>query len=201
MNPVRILLAAGFLALAMIGAALLFTNAGREQPEFATLLPAPVELPAFSLTDHRGNAFDRQSLNGEWQLLFFGFTHCPDICPATLQQLAIARNELTDAGRDFPEIVFVSVDPGRDDTATIASYVAHFGAGVRGVTGDIAEIGKLTRSMGIYFEKAGDTDGNYAINHSTAVLAIDRDGNWRAVFGAPHRVEHFVADIPRLTGT
>src|SRR5690606_16661121 len=90
---------------------------GPDEPEFATVLPERLPLPEFALVDHEGAPFTRDRFLGRTSLLFFGFTHCPDICPATLTQLASARRQLASEGMGetrLPQIVFVSVDPARD---------------------------------------------------------------------------------------
>lgn len=203
MNPVRKFLAITFLFTAFSGGAVflyLAFNGGKSEPSFATILPMTKPLPEFALADHNGAPFNQDSLRGGWHILFFGFTHCPDICPATLQQLAIARDRVIADGGDFPEIVLVSVDPERDTTEVMAAYVAHFGAGVTGVTGSIEDVQTLTRGLGIFFAKSGESADSYSVDHSAAVLLIDPDGNWHAVFSAPHDIDRFVADIPILTG-
>jgi protein SCO1/2 len=203
MNPVRKSLAIAFLFAAFSGGAVFLYLAlygAKPEPAFATVLPMTKPLPAFSLTDHEGRPFDRDSLRGDWHALFFGFTHCPDICPATLQQLAIARSRVISQGGAFPEIVLVSVDPERDSPEAMAAYVANFGDGVTGVTGSLGEISVLTGELGIFFAKAAGSGDSYNVDHSAAVLLIDPDGNWHSVFSAPHAVDRFVADIPILIG-
>lgn len=203
MNPVRKNLAIAFLFAAFSGGAVFLYLAlygGKSEPAFATVLPMTRPLPAFSLTDHEGRPFDQDSLRGNWHVLFFGFTHCPDICPATLQQLAIARDRVVAEGGNFPEIVLVSVDPERDSPDVMAAYVANFGEDVTGATGALTELTALTGGLGIFFAKSADSGNSYSVDHSAAVLLIDPAGNWHAVFSAPHDVDKFVADIPILTG-
>ena len=169
-------------------------------PAFATVLPETRALPPFSLVDDSGAEFTREDFEGAWHLVFFGFIHCPDICPATLQQLAIARDRVTADGGAFPEIILVSVDPERDTPDVLAAYVGNFGEGVRGVTGSPESVRELTRALGIYFARGEESDTGYSVDHSTAVLVIDPLGNWHSLFGSPHAVERFVADVPVLTG-
>mgnify|MGYP001825666459 FL=1 len=157
MHP-RNLIVAIALGLALLAGIVvaLWSQAPREpqQPEAALVLPAPTALPAFSLLDQHGSAIDASVFVGQWDLVFFGFTHCPDICPTTLQILATARRQLEERGvLPLPRIVLVSVDPERDTPDIIGRYVDYFGAGNLGITGDLAEIRKLTTSLGIYFQK------------------------------------------------
>ena len=175
----------------------------RDIPQFATILPQPVPLSRFTLRDQHGGEFDNESLEDRWSLVFFGFTHCPDICPATLQQLAIARKRVLDAGATaFPDIVLISVDPERDTPEILAAYTGHFGAGITGITGSLEELRKLTSSLGIYFQKSAtgnlDDEDSYGVDHSAVVILINRDAEFHALFSAPHKVDHFVADIPLI---
>jgi protein SCO1/2 len=123
-------------------------------PQTATLLPAPGDLPDFLLLDHEGNTIGRDVFAGHWSLVFFGFTHCPDICPLTLQVLADARKQLVEAGADeLPQIVLVSVDPERDTPELLGQYVSYFGDDNLGITGELTEIRKLTGGLGVYFTR------------------------------------------------
>lgn len=170
-----------------------------EAPLAALVLPDPNPLPEFSLLDQDGNAIDRSVFAGQWDLVFFGFTHCPDICPATLQILATAKSELA-GERDLPSprIVLVSVDPERDTPAAIGQYVDYFGNNNLGITGALEEIETLTTALGIYFRKQPAEGDNYVVDHSAAVLVIDPDGRFSALFGGPHTVANFVHDLPIL---
>lgn len=183
-----------FLHLAMQGP--------RDLPQYATVLREPVTLPPFSLRDHNGAPFDNESFRGRWSLMFFGFTNCPDICPATLTQLAMARNRVLHAnGGSFPEIILVSVDPQRDSPEVMAAYVAKFGEGITGVTGALEEIRKLTVTLGVYFHQAAGADGHRSVEHSAAVMLINKSGAMSALFGAPHGIDDFVNDVPLITET
>ena len=204
MNPARKLLVLGLLFAAFSGVGVLVyyvTIATQQELQQATVLPETRDLGEFAMTDHDGRPFTRDALRGSWSLVFFGFTNCPDICPATLQQLAIARQRLADDGAGFPRIILVSVDPERDTPERLAQYVGQFGAGIVGVTGDVAEITKLTRPLGIYFAKSGDPEGDYSVDHSAVVLLLNENGQWHSLFSAPHSVDAFVHDIPMLAGS
>ncbi|MGI9201023.1 MAG: SCO family protein [Woeseiaceae bacterium] len=167
----------------------------------ATRLPAATELAEFSLLDQNSESFTHSDFEGRWNLLFFGFTHCPDICPMTLQVLANAQQLLADDGHDeLPRIVLVSVDPERDTPDILGQYVAHFGDDSVGITGELTEVKKLTDGLGIFFEKSGEQD-NYSVDHSAVVIVINPDGKFHALFGAPHKAENFAHDIPILMST
>jgi protein SCO1/2 len=187
-------------AAAAAGIALSLNMLGDDPvPSHATVLPAGNELPDFSLLDHSGNAVGKSVFAGQWDVVFFGFTHCPDICPLTLGLLRQARDRLVSAHADeVPRIVLVSVDPERDTPDALAEYIAYFGEGNLGITGDLEEISKLTDALGIFFAKAALEDGDYTVDHSTVVLVIDPEGRFRALFSAPHSIDGLVHDLPLI---
>jgi protein SCO1/2 len=193
------------IALAILVAALAALAGmwlARERPaerlelEHATVLPAPRALPDFALTDHTGAPFGPEQLNGGWHVLFFGFTHCPDVCPSTLATLSAARRQLTDlpAG-ERPSVVLVSVDPGRDTVERLAEYVAFFDPEFVGVTGDPEALEALTRQLGVaVMVGEPDDSGNYAIDHTATLFLVDPQGRMAAVFGMPHTPDGIAQD-------
>ena len=157
-----------------------------------TLFPQPKPLTAFALTDHKNRPFDLASLKGKWSFLFFGFIHCPDICPTTLAVLARVRDSIaknTTSAEDI-QFVFISVDPNRDTAGKLGQYVDYFDTTFLGVTGDNAQIGNLAGQLGAAYELA-ITPGmeNYPVYHSTAVFLLDPRARYRAVFTPPHDAE------------
>jgi len=168
--------------------------------EHATVLPSPMDLPDFTLIDQNSAPFTRESLEGNWSLLFFGFTHCPDICPATMQLLAITRAKLVAQNLSesiLPKIILISVDPERDSPDVLKSYVSHFGKDIMGLTGDMSEIRKLAKQPGIFFQKSS-TKNNYSVDHSAAILVINPNAEFHALFSAPHNVDALVHDLPLI---
>ena len=188
------------LALALVaGVFVALRSQTPATPVSAMLLPQPDPVPEFSLLDQQGNSIDRSVFAGHWNLVFFGFTHCPDICPATLQVLAAARSKLAEDGQaPLPRIVLVSVDPERDTPEIIGAYVDYFGPGNLGITGSLEEIDRLTSGLGIYYQKQPANGDNYVVDHSAAVLVIDPEGRFSALFSGPHKVESFVHDLPLI---
>lgn len=174
------------------------------EPRFAFRLPQAIGLQEFRLLDQDGDVLTNDWFIDRWTLVFFGFTHCPDICPATLQLLSAARQQMAaaDPAATLPDILLITVDPERDTVEALKQYVGHFGEGVYGATGMLAELGKLTTTLGIYFERQAATSENelqdYNVAHSAHVVVIDQRGNYHAVFSAPHRIEAFVTDMPIL---
>ena len=157
-----------------------------------TLFPDPKPLTAFALTDHRNRAFDLASLKGKWSFLFFGFTHCPDVCPTTLAVLARARDNIAkdSPGAKDVQFVFVSVDPDRDTAIKLRQYVENFDTTFLGVTGNNAQIANLAGQLGAAYQVA-ITPGreDYPVYHTTAVFLLDPRARYHAVFTPPHDAE------------
>lgn len=197
MAPRNLYVAIAMVAAVLAGAYLANRLQPPAAPNTAMILPDPDPVPAFSLVDQYGNDIDESVFRGQWDLVFFGFTHCPDICPMTLQVLAAARQQLADAGEEtLPRIVLVSVDPERDTPELMGRYVGYFGEGNLGITGTVEGIRQLTDGLGIYFKKQPSDGENYNVDHSAAVLAIDPDGRFHALFSGPHVIENYVNDLP-----
>jgi protein SCO1/2 len=171
----------------------------QDMPRTATILPAGNTLPDFALLDQDGAPADKTVFEGQWDVVFFGFTNCPDICPATMTVLGQARRQLEAQGQQpLPRVVLVSVDPERDTPEAMARYVAYFGEDNLGLTGELAEVRKLTDALGIFFQKAGGETAAYGVDHSTVVLVIDPRGRLKALFSAPHAVADLVHDLPLI---
>ena len=157
-----------------------------------TLFPDPKPLKAFALTDHKNRVFDLASLKGKWSFLFFGFTHCPDVCPTTLAVLARARDNIAKntAGAEDIQFVFISVDPNRDTAGKLRQYVNYFDTSFLGVTGDNAQIGNLAGQLGAAYQVAiAPGMENYPVYHTTAVFLVDPRARYYAVFTPPHDAE------------
>ena len=157
-----------------------------------TLFPVPKPLTAFALTDQQNQAFDLSQLKGKWSFLFFGFTHCPDICPTTLATLARARDTIakSELGAEDVQFVFISVDPNRDTAAKLKQYVDHFDTTFLGVTGDDVQVGNLARQLGAAYQVMF-TPGmeNYAVYHTPAVFLVDPLARYHAMFTPPFDAE------------
>ena len=137
---------------------------------------------------------------GKLVLLFFGFTHCPDVCPSTLSALTSARRQLADLPADQrPGVVLVSVDPQRDTVERLAEYVAFFDPDFTGVTGDAAVLDELTRQLGVAVV-VGEPDaaGNYTIDHTGTLFLVDPQGRVAAIFGMPHTADGIAQDYRRV---
>ena len=138
------------------------------------------------LTKQDGTAFTNDDLSGNWTLMFFGYTHCPDICPITMNVLAEAKKK---SAGDFPQVVFITVDPQRDTVDLLGGYVHYFDQEFIGVTGDEKMIEALTLQTSVLYMKVPGESGNendYLVDHSSSVLLINPEGQLVAFLKAPH---------------
>lgn len=160
------------------------------RPDVEGLLwPNPHQLHPFATIDDNGRVFGLDRLRGKWTFLFFGYTHCPDVCPLTLAVLNQVLEQEKDKYRDL-QVVFVTVDPGRDDTQRLKKYVTYFNPGFIGLGGTIQQIQSLTSQVGVFFQYGKKSqDGNYVVNHSASIFLTDPKGRIVGVFTAPHQVD------------
>lgn len=162
----------------------------------AKTLDPPWTVAEFELVNQAGTGFSRQQLLGRWTVLFSGFTHCPDICPATLGILRSAGHELE--ARGDLQTVFVSVDPQRDTPQRLAEYLGLFDEDWIGLTGDAGEIGRLLASMQMAHVRVPTTKGEYTMDHAAAVALIDPDARMIAYWPAPLEARALAEDLNRL---
>ena len=135
-------------------------------------------LSKITLVDQNGKAFNQQSLNQKPSLLFFGFTHCPEICPTTLSELSNVVDNLKNKIKPT-NIIFVTVDPQRDTQEYLKDYIQYFKGDVIAVTGDIIEIKKLANNWNVFFERVNTSDNDYTFNHTATVFMLDQNGIFR----------------------
>ncbi|EED36467.1 hypothetical protein NOR51B_2418 [Luminiphilus syltensis NOR5-1B] len=149
------------------------------------LFETPRDPGDFSLIDHNEIAFIPERLEGVWTLLFFGFTHCPDICPTTLSFLADLHEQLASTEAKDTQVVMLSVDPARDTPERLASYVPYFDPDFIGVTGEFIDVLGFSRSFNAPFRKVTLEDGSYQIDHSANVVLVNPRGDFHGFFRAP----------------
>jgi len=188
------------VAVAALGAALggfwLAAQLDRGGPHLAsgTWLPRPRAVQSFSLTDERGHPFTRADLTGAPTLVFFGFTHCPDVCPTTLVKLAqVKKNAPLAALR----VLFVSVDPQRDTPPVLAQYVRAFDPSFQGLTGDPQALARLAADFGVAFNRVELPGGDYTMDHSAVVFLLDAGARIVAIFTPPFDSAALRADLQR----
>lgn len=151
----------------------------------------------FTLVDSKGQSFPSSKLAGKPYAIFFGFTHCPDVCPTTLARLVKLRRQLGDD--EAFQIVFVTVDPERDGPTEVGQYAALFGAPVIGLTGSPAQIARVKKDYGIFSEKAGTGD-SYTVDHTATVLLFDRDQQFQSTIAPDENDQTALAKLKRISG-
>jgi protein SCO1/2 len=176
---VAAVLLAGVLILA---AGALLGLAWRETPKGAggTLLASAIG-GSFQLVDQNGKAVSDADLKGKWQLLFFGYTHCPDTCPTALNEISLALDRLGKK-RDEVEIVFITVDPERDTPEVLKSYVQSFDAGIIALTGSPDQVAQAAKAYRVYYAKHPRADGGYDMDHSAVIYVMNPQGRFTATF-------------------
>lgn len=176
------------------------------QTQAVKLFPTPRALPGFSLQQSDGTRLVPGELHGHWTLVFLGFTHCPDVCPTTLAELAQAQKAweaLPDTSR--PRVLFVSVDPGRDTPDRIGEYAHAFHRDTMAATANLPSLEKFARSLSLVFAKVPPPDGapadQYSVDHSATIAVLDPQGRMAGVIQPPLDPKAIAADMIALTQT
>ena len=152
----------------------------------AVVLNTPRIFSDFELVDHRGEVFNQEHLQDVWTVVFFGFTHCPDICPTTLAILNDTYSKLKERERERMQIVMISIDPERDTVEKLAEYVPYFNNEFIGVTGNKHLIKRLTAELNVAYNKVPLDSDDYTVDHSTQLVLINPKGHYHGFFKAPH---------------
>ena len=181
---------AGLLAVILAGA-VVFKSGVFDAPK-----PSLVGGP-FQLVDQNGKATTEETLKGQWNAVFFGFTYCPDVCPGTLQALAAASDQLGPKAKDL-KIVFISVDPARDTPEVLKSFVANFHPRMVGLTGSAAAIDATAKEYAVYYKKGEmSPGGGYMVDHSRVAYLMDPQGKPMALLPQDQSPEAIATEIKR----
>jgi protein SCO1 len=157
--------------------------------------PAAIGGP-FQLTDQAGATVTEKDLQGKPTLIFFGFTHCPDVCPTSLFEISeILRAMGKDADR--VNAYFISVDPERDNVAAMKDYLSSFDPHLRGLTGDPASLQKVISEYRVYAKKVPLKDGDYTMDHTALIYLMDRDGKFVSPFNVNRKPDEAASDLKR----
>jgi protein SCO1/2 len=190
----RLLLVLGaFVAGLVLFSAVIFIVTGRS--------PSPIAIQSavggpFRLIDHNARPVSDQDMKGRPFLVFFGFTHCPDVCPTTLFEVSeIMRSLGGDADR--VRALFVTVDPERDTPEKLKDYLSSFDPHLIGVTGDAAAVTAMTKAYRVYAKKVPLDAGGYTMDHTAIIYLMDKDGRFVAPFNIKRRPEEAAADLRR----
>ncbi|MFI6933558.1 SCO family protein [Streptomyces sp. NPDC050287] len=174
-------------------------EAGSDKP--ATVLDQPFEKPDLVLTDTQGKKYDlREETKGRPTLIYFGYTHCPDVCPLTMNNIAVAKKQLPKAEQDKLSVVFVTTDPGRDTPAELGKWLKGIDSRFVGLTGDFATIQASARTVGISIEPTHkDKNGKLVSVHGTQVVAFSpkTDAGY-LLYGEDATVDDYTKDLPKI---
>jgi len=157
--------------------------------------PAAIGGP-FQLTDQSGQPVTEQNLKGRPTLIFFGFTHCPDVCPTSLFEISEVLRAM---GKDADRVnaYFITVDPERDNAAAMKDYLSSFDPRMKGLTGSPQEIAKVLSEYRVYAKKVPLKDGDYTMDHTALIYLMDRDGHFVAPFNLKRTPEEAAKDLQR----
>lgn len=167
----------------------------RDAPLIKPLPVATPAVPKYKMMDHNGHPVNEVSFSGRWQLVFFGFTYCPDVCPTSLMYTSDLLNELGPLA-DSLQIVFVTVDPERDSVTVMKQYLSHFDPRIVGLTGTPQQVAHMANAFGVYFSK-GKLEGadDYTMNHSGAFYLVDPEGGLRRAYNLQRGANEMTAAI------
>ncbi|MDN5003189.1 SCO family protein [Bradyrhizobium sp. GCM10027634] len=187
-----LVIATAFAASLAVGLLVLFWAMGGVSK---VAQPAAIGGP-FQLTDQNGKAVTDKNLKGKPTLIFFGYTHCPDVCPTSLFEMSEVLRAM---GKDADRVnaVFISVDPERDTPATMKDYLSSFDPHLEGLSGDPAEIAKVLTSYRVYAKKVPTKDGDYTMDHTALIYLMDRDGRFVSPFNLKRTPEEAAADLKK----
>jgi len=187
-----LVIATAFAASLVVGLLIMFWAMGGVSK---VAQPAAIGGP-FQLTDQNGKAVTDKSLKGKPTLIFFGYTHCPDVCPTSLFEISEVLRAL---GKDADKVnaVFISVDPERDTPATMKDYLSSFDPHLEGLSGDPAETAKVITSYRVYAKKVPTKDGDYTMDHTALIYLMDRDGRFVSPFNLKRTPEEAATDLKR----
>lgn len=148
--------------------------------------------------DELGQETSFERFKGKVVLVFFGYTQCPDVCPTALAEMASLLTQLTPEEAKQVEVVVVSIDPERDNPETLKAYLEAFDENFKGMTGTPEQVDKIARSFRAYYKKVAYTSGTYAMEHSSSIYALDKQGESRIIFRPNMSSEDIVKDVRQL---
>ncbi|MBZ3692004.1 SCO family protein [Phyllobacterium calauticae] len=161
----------------------------------------PVKLGVpFSLIDQNGAPITEAAFQGHPTVLFFGFTHCPEVCPTTLFEMAGWLKALGDEGKDL-RVFFISVDPERDTPEVMKGYTAAFTDRITGITGDPKEVEKVIKGWKIYARKVPTENGDYTMDHTASVMLLDRDARLKSTIDYKETTDVALKKLRLLIGS
>ena len=192
-----------FVFLILFGMSVLFAyfqslpSLLQKKPTLLTgkILTRPMELDNFELIDQNNQTFNSESLKGNWTILFFGYTNCPDVCPTTIYKLAEVKN---DVNQNLPSknfnTVLVTLDPDRDTPERLDEYIGYFDESMLGVTGTYKNIQSFSSNLSVFYQRI-NKDGGYDFNHTASIFVFNQDGSLFATMSPATSVSELIDDF------
>ena len=185
------------LATVLLMLVALLSGCGKSSPTFAGIDLTGAEFGRdFSLTDHDGKPRTLADFRGKYVMIFFGYTHCPDVCPTALAR-AVAVRKLLGADAERLQVIFVTVDPERDTAALLKGYTTAFDPGFLGLRGDAEQTRAVAKEFRVVYEKV-PTGSSYAMDHTAITYIIDAQGRIRLAMRHAQTAEEYAADLKTL---
>ena len=153
---------------------------------------------SLNLIDHNGGSVNSQSFKNQPSLIFFGFTHCPEVCPTTLTTLDKILQDL-DNKIIKTNIVFITLDPERDTQIHLKEYINYFSQNIMAITGSIKDIKKLSKNWGVFYEQISINKDEYTLNHTATVFMLDKHGNFRGTIAWGENEQSIIQKIIKLS--
>jgi protein SCO1 len=198
--PPFVLIATVFAGILVLAAGVLLGIAYRDPGKGIAGSPLSAAIGGkFNLVDQNDKPFTDANLKGKWQLVFFGYTHCPDVCPTALNDLSLALDQLGAQKKDIG-IVFISVDPDRDTPAVLKSYVDSFGGPIEALTGSPDAVAQAAKDYRVYYAKHPTAGGGYDMDHSALIYIMDPEGRFTATFTPDDTSDTMAARLKKLVG-
>jgi protein SCO1 len=162
-----------------------------------TLIDPPISETDFTLTDQSGGTFRLSDQRGKIVMMFFGYTHCPDVCPVTLSNFKRIKEMLGNQAQHV-EFVFITVDPERDSPAVLRQDLANYDPSIIGLTGTRPELEKVWKAYGVYQARVDNGTADYSVNHTSITYLIDPQGNWRMTYPFGMDIRDITSDLQHL---
>lgn len=191
-----------FLVLLIFSFVFGLFNQTQKKPFYGSILTVPKPLPSFSFQGMDNRAFLKDNLEGQWTLLFFGFTHCSSVCPLTLTELASFYRLLEKKQIKPPQVIMLSLDPEEDSLKRLKDYMQAFHPSFYGASGTEAEVKALTQKLGIVYERKKPSEGGQgkgdSIQHAATLFLVNPQAELKAVFTPPHHAQALAEDYAQI---
>ena len=160
--------------------------------------PNPKQMHDFDTLDHNANKFGLEQLTGKWSFIFFGYTHCPDVCPITMSVMTDVYKKLEEQHNDI-QTIMVSVDPDRDTIEKLSQYVVYFHEDFIGLGGDKEKVDSLTKQIGVaYYISNEEQQENYLVDHTASIFLFDPKARLIGKLSAPHESEKIIQQFTEI---